>query len=231
MSKKMFPLACTLMRAWLVERLGSSTDSEPSLGVLTASATGKVAPPFVERRIVTVVALIGEAVVPATSQLTVRKPDQITAVFGEVTLNGPAEPTTVTAMSSVVTPPPPTRLSRAVTRKFIVREVVGSSSPGASELFNKSDSLGNVRTGLAVGGKDRNKGLLPLSAALRLWAGAKSCFSQQYVIGLPFGSRPEAVRAKGVRAGITKLPPASTDGAPFPVAVTTAQSAPKPTVV
>src|SRR5881628_3464035 len=151
MSKKMFPAACTRMRAWEVEMLGSRTDSEPSLGVVPARTAGYVTPPFVERRMVTLAALIGENAVPATSQVTVRKPDQTTGVFGEVTLNGPAVPTTVTAMSSVATPPPPTRLSRAVTRKFIVRDVVGSASPAVNELFNRSDSLGNVRTGLTVG--------------------------------------------------------------------------------
>ena len=203
MSKKMFPAAWTRMRAWLVEMLGSRTDSEPSLAVVVASATGNVTPPFVERRMVTLAALIGEAVVPATSQVTVRKPDQTTGVFGEVTRNGPAVPTTVTAMSSVVTPPPPTRLSRAVTRKFIVREVVGRASPAVSELFNRSDSLGNVRTGPTVGGKDRKRGLLPLSAAPKFWAGPRSRSSQQYVIGWPFGSVPKAVSANGVRDGIT----------------------------
>ena len=76
----------------------------------------------------TPLALIGELAVPATFHVTVRNPDQLVVVFGEVTTNGPAPPTEVTVMSESATPPPPTRLSRAVTRNFIVRPVVGSFS-------------------------------------------------------------------------------------------------------
>ena len=45
---------------------------------------------------------------------------------------------------------PLARLSRAVTRKLMVRVVVGMTSPSGSVLFNKSSRRGNVRDGFDV---------------------------------------------------------------------------------
>jgi hypothetical protein len=105
-------------------------------------------------------------------------------------------------MSAVFTPPPPARLSRAVTRKFIARVVVGITSPMASVLFSKSCSRGNTRAGMLVGFHDRKSGLLPLSGMVTVVAGPRSRSSQQNVNGSPFGSLPLAVRMKGVFCGM-----------------------------
>ena len=206
-----------MIRAWEVERSGRRMLSEPSLGVLVASRTGNVAPPLVESRRSTVAALTGAAVVPATFQVTVRAPDQTTAVFGAVTTNGPAAPATVTVMSSVATPPPPARWSRAVTRKCSVRDVVGSLSPTTVVLFSNSDQRGKVRAGLFVGGKTLKSGLNPSSPNATERPLPESRCSQQKEMASPLVSLPDAVRVKGVPFGIVKSAPALTEGAVFPV--------------
>src|SRR5690349_12427026 len=119
-----------------------TTVSAPSFGVLVASVIGNVLPPLVESKIFTVAALTGAAVVSATFQVTVRDPDHVTPAAGAVTVNGPAACTTVTCVSAEFTPPPPARLSRAVTRKFIVRFVVGSFSPATLVPVRMLDNLG-----------------------------------------------------------------------------------------
>jgi len=50
-----------------------------------------------------------DAAVPATFHVTVRRPDQVTDVFGDVTRNGPAVSLTVTWTFAAFTPPPPAR--------------------------------------------------------------------------------------------------------------------------
>src|SRR5262245_55152329 len=105
-------------------------------------------------------------------------------------------------MSDVFTPPPPARLSRAVTRKFMLRVVVGITSPSARVLFNRLLKRGNVRDGLVVGLNERNSGLLPLSGVLKVVDGPRSRSSQQKVSGSPLGSLPLAVRVNGVFCGI-----------------------------
>ena len=70
-SKKIFPTASTLTRANVVETLGKTTDSLPSLAVLAASTVGKVVPPSVESDILTFATLIGAPVVAATFHITV----------------------------------------------------------------------------------------------------------------------------------------------------------------
>src|SRR5258706_5335588 len=127
----------------------------------------------------TLVALTGAPAVPATFQVTVWILDHVTAEFGEVTTNGPVFEFTVTCMSAVLTPPPPARLSRATTRKAIVRLVVGNISPAVVVLFNMSLNRGNVRDGLDEGLNERNKGLLPLSGVVRAIEGPRSRSSQQ----------------------------------------------------
>ena len=94
-----------------VVRLGKTTAWVPSLGILVASKVGKETPPSVESSRLTLVALTGEEAVPATFQVTVRAPDQVTSVLGAVRTNGPALLVTVTCMSALFTPPPPARLS------------------------------------------------------------------------------------------------------------------------
>src|SRR6185503_4413403 len=114
-------------------------------------------------------------------------PDQVTAVLGAVTANGPTSLRTDTVVVSVAKPPPFERLSRAVTRNVMVRVVVGSDSPRVLTLFRMSDSFGNVRAGEVVGLKLRKMGRFPLSV-LGGEAAPRSYSSQQKVIGSPFGS-------------------------------------------
>src|SRR5262245_34307779 len=131
MSKKILPTASTLIRAVVVALFGTVMVSEPSLGVLAAMVIGKVLPPSVDREIFTLAALIGDAEVLATFQVTDcdDPPCQLTAVFGCVTAKGPAVETTLTCIAALAVPPPAARLSRAVKRKFMVRVVEGSVSP------------------------------------------------------------------------------------------------------
>src|SRR5262249_50266800 len=119
---------------------------------------------------------------------------QVTAEFGAVMRNGPAFPNTVTCMSALLRPPPPRWLSRAVTRKFIVRFVLGNASPGVTVLLRISFNRGNVLEHLVVGLNERKSGLLPLSAAVNPTHGPRSRSSQHQVNGSPSGSLPVALR-------------------------------------
>ena len=134
---------------------------------------------MVESRIVTPDALTGASVVPATFQVIVRAPDHVTPAAGEVTTNGPALVATVTCISAEAVSPPLAELLRAVTRKFIVRLVVGSISPGVVVWLRMSVNWGKVRAGLVVGLNERNKGLLPLSDVCKVTEGPRSRSSQQ----------------------------------------------------
>src|SRR4051794_27861220 len=140
---------------------------------------GKVVPPLVERRISTLAAFMGAPAVPATFQVTVWEPNQVTFELGAVMTKGPAFEETVTCMSELFTPPPPARLSRAVTRKCNVRLVLGNISPAVEVLFRISESFGNVREAEETGLKERNNGLLPLSGVVRVMAAPRSRCSQQ----------------------------------------------------
>src|SRR5881227_2564962 len=84
MSKNTLPTASTLMRAVVVGVFGTKTDSLPSFGVLAASTSENVFPPSVDSDIFTFAVLMGEAVVPATSQVTVWWVPviHVSAVFG-----------------------------------------------------------------------------------------------------------------------------------------------------
>ena len=90
-SKKMLPTASTFILAVLLGMLGRVTDCEPSFGVLAANTVGNVCPPSVLKDIFTLAQLTGEAVVLATFHVTVCAEPlaQLTAVLGEVTVNGP----------------------------------------------------------------------------------------------------------------------------------------------
>ena len=157
------------IRAVLVVVPGRVTASDPSLGVLAARTVGNVRPPSVESEIFTFAAPIGAAAVFATSQVTVcsEAPGQDTAVFGEVTRNGPASPRTASTMSSEALPPPPARLSRAVTRNVMLRVMLGSTSPNVDTLFRMSESRGKVRVGEVVPVKERKIDLLVDEAEMK----------------------------------------------------------------
>ncbi len=107
--------------------------SVPSFGVLARMTVGNVSPASVDREILTLAAETGAAELPATFQVTVRVEAacHLTAVLGAVTRNGPAAVVTVMLVCADAMPPPPARLSRAVTWKCITRLVDGRTSPVA----------------------------------------------------------------------------------------------------
>src|SRR5262245_31706072 len=126
-AKKFFPAASSLMRAVEVLSIGGLTMREPVLGAFEARIKGKESPTLVERRMLTAVAWMGLLAVPATFQLIVWSPNQRSPAWGAEIRNGPLLASTVTWVSAKAVPP---RLARAVTRKCMVRFVVGSFSPG-----------------------------------------------------------------------------------------------------
>jgi hypothetical protein len=100
-----------------------------------------------------------------------------------------------------------------VRRNVSVRVVVGRVSPhkypetrsGHGVPARTSTSLGKTRVGLVVGLNDRKIGREPLSTRggpVVPPLAERSISSQQYESVSPFGSLPEPVRAKGVRAGM-----------------------------
>src|SRR6185295_15690837 len=140
---------------------------------------------------------------PATFQVTVRGPDQMALVTGEVTMNGPAVATEVTVICELATPPPPVRLSRAVTRKVIVRPVVGRISWFQLVLARILEIFGKYRDGEFVGTNGRNNGPLPGSVPVRVWLPVpRSNSSQPNVKVSPLGSLPVAVSTNGVEQGM-----------------------------
>ena len=70
-SKKILPIASTLILPVVVRVEGTVKVSVPSLAVLAANTVGKVTPPSVEKLIITFAQLIGAPVVPFTDQVTV----------------------------------------------------------------------------------------------------------------------------------------------------------------
>jgi len=164
-SKKMLPTPCTLIRADVLATLGTVIVWVPSLDVLAASTIGNVFPPFVDIDIFTFAQLTGPPEVFATFQVTVCcvPPVQVVAPLGDVTTKGPAAEVTLSTIASELTPPPAARLSRAVTRKFIARVVVGSISPIVDVLFRISESFGKVREGLTTEVSERKSGRVPSS--------------------------------------------------------------------
>ena len=70
-SKKILSTASTLTLAEFVDISGTTTVSEPSLGVEAATTTGKVRPPSSESKMFTLAQLIGARSELATSQVTV----------------------------------------------------------------------------------------------------------------------------------------------------------------
>ena len=122
-SKKTFPTASILIRAFPVATFGSVTVAEPVLAVCSASTYGKVSPPSADSEIFTCAAFTGATSVPATSHVTVwaEPPSRTAAAPCEVTRNGPASGASTTATSPLPMPPPPSRPSRAVSLKCRVR--------------------------------------------------------------------------------------------------------------
>ncbi len=224
MSKKIWPIGSTRMRqaVALVVTVGSTTVWLPSLGVEARSVVGNVLPPSVERRMRTLAAEKGEALVPATSHVTVwvLPEGQLTAVLGLVTAKGVAVARTLTMMESERTPPPPARLSRTVHLRFMVRATAGYFSPATSTPFRTEGKRGNVREVAETGEKERKSGLAPLSAAVRAWAAPRSNCSHEYESVSPLASEEEAmVAVKGVPMGTLKSAPALMAGMELPVAV------------
>src|SRR5688572_2733687 len=132
---------------------GIGTVSDPSLGVLAMIVVGKVRPPSVESVIFTFAQLTGALFVLATFQVIVWfvPVAHDAPAAGLVTTKGPASLRTFTCVAAEFTPPPPLRLSRAVTRKFIVRVVVGRDSPMLAKPDRTSCNCGNEREGLVNG--------------------------------------------------------------------------------
>src|SRR5438270_11718145 len=106
MSKKIFDAARTWIRAEAVEMFGNKTNAAPLFGMLVQRVYGNVWPPSTDNKMFTVIAVMGEFVVPATSQITVRRPDHDTPAAGDVTLNGAVPGVTITCASVLATPPP-----------------------------------------------------------------------------------------------------------------------------
>ena len=79
MSKKPEPFVkspeCTIRRTLLLFTLDSSTVCDPSFGVLATSSVGKVRPPSVDIRTLTVAAP-GKLALPPTSHVTVVEPER-----------------------------------------------------------------------------------------------------------------------------------------------------------
>src|SRR5262249_44595857 len=103
----------------------------------------------------------------------------------------------MTCISPLATLPPPMWLSRAVTRKLIVRLLAGNVSPGVVVLLRMSLNRGKVLEELVDGLNERKRGLLPLSEAFSPMEGPRSCSSQHQVNGSLSGSLPVAVSTKG----------------------------------
>src|SRR3954452_10807770 len=90
MSKKMFPTASTLIRAFFVGVFGTTTLWEPSFAVDAASTYGYVCPPSTDSEIFTLAVEMGAALVPATFHVTVCVEPAAQFAGEPVTRNGPA---------------------------------------------------------------------------------------------------------------------------------------------
>ena len=137
--------------------------ASPSLAVSPRDVSNET-PPFVDNKISTSDALIGASSVFDTSQRIVFDSPTTSPPLGDVKVNGPDEPLTVTTISSESTPPKP---SRAVSLRFMSRATCGIFSE-LSKLPDKTKgNLGRYLTGLAVGVRTRNSGISPSSGAAR----------------------------------------------------------------
>ena len=104
----------------------------------------------------TFAALTGAPVVPTTFHVKAWSPEvRVSPPLGEVTANGPEVVVEVTVMSAAPMRPPVALLSRIVTRKFIVRSVIGSVSPTDGVPLTRSFKFGNTRVGFVVGAAAR----------------------------------------------------------------------------
>ena len=109
---------------------GTTISCEPSFVTPDAKAIGYVSPPSVDKKISTLAAFTPLPVVPATFHVTlcVDPASQDTFVFGEFRTKGPAEPFTVTTISSLLFVAPPALLSRTVNLKLSVLATLGTAS-------------------------------------------------------------------------------------------------------
>src|SRR3954447_16520145 len=169
-SKNTFPTASTLIRAAVVSTCGRVTVAEPSFAVLSASTVGYVAPPSVDRLILTFAALIGAASVPATSHVTGWS-EPASSVAGapcEVTRNGPVPLASTSFVSARPMPPPPGRASRAVRRKCSVRS---PGTPTQSDVGRNSEKQSLIVAGTSAGaaGAAGQTPVLALVLPARIW--------------------------------------------------------------
>lgn len=100
-SKKIFPTASTFILAVVDGVFGITKVSVPSFGVLAINTVGNVWPPSVLNEIFTLAQLTGAAVVLFTLHVMAcdELPAHETAVFGELTANGPDVLLTETTIS------------------------------------------------------------------------------------------------------------------------------------
>ena len=200
-AKKHWVVGRSSTRPVLVSTFGTVTGSEPSFAV-PATKVEKLVPPLVDIWIST----FGATDPPPTLQvMVVWSPHSNCApCAGETISNG--APLTVTCIASQSTPPPPARLSRAVTLKCKVRLTAGKTSNGGVAPKSMSWNRGKVREGLIVGGKERKSGpeVAVAEGVPVTFAGAASNCSQSKVRKSPSGSSPCAVSVNGVLCGIVQ---------------------------
>ena len=226
---------CTIRRTWLLDA-DNETSADPLFAVSARSSVGKVKPPSVDIRTLTVAALTRTPLVPPTFHVTVVEPERLSPPFGAVSANGPAAPATLTTVSSVLTPPPAAELSRTVARKLIAREVpVGTKNcdqhnalfrPPSGAAHNPfwfvfpaatSDRRGKNDVRDVVGANERNSGPAEICGSVSADTVPPSRWSKLYVNVSPSASLPAAVKKNGVWAGTVTSKPALAVGTLFPV--------------
>ena len=150
---------------WCRRSAGRRTRRRRS-AVLSARTYGKVAPPSTDSEMRTSAALTGATSVPATSQVIACAvpPSTVVADAWEVTRNGPAPGASVTAVSALLTPPPP-GVAVAGGQPEVHRPVVVEADPvrGGQELGVAVADLGR-HVGAAAGRRRGSRGQAPVSA-------------------------------------------------------------------
>src|SRR5687767_7251104 len=197
-SKKTLPTPEALRRAWPVAVHGAIGLAAPSLAVGPNSGL-KALPPLEEKPRSTRLATLPP---PTVHVVGIVHPSPITSPpFGLVMKKGALD--TVSTASSLEIPPPPARLSRAVSRNVIVRSVTGRNSPFHTVLERMSVRFGNTRTSpSAVGGTDRKSGPSPGSVLMLRGPDATSYCSHVNNKPSPSGSLPLPVNSNGVPLGM-----------------------------
>ncbi len=186
--------------------VGTVTLAEPLLGTPVAKVIGYVYPPSWDKKISTFGVFTAPVFVPATFHVTVSvlPSFHVTAVFCEVTVNGPELPSTVTTIWSILFCPPPERLSLTVSEKFIVLPTLETVSHWVVKLpATTLESCGMYLFGEVVGAIDRKAGLPVLVALTLVWElNPTSPCSQQNESESTSGSEPLPSKIKAVPFGI-----------------------------